>query len=223
MSRLIIAGILMSLAAAGCKENTQSYDQTALHEKSVHLKPIVTVVPVIDSTKNDLPWSLSEEFTSSVDYRLARNNGLFLVDPVKARAAVKKMKSDQNPFGTDISWVKRTFTDEEFVVFLELVEHDEVLRQDRKKPADPKFCSADLNISMRVRVFDLRGTEPKVVLQELLHDSHFVPRQFTHVNFYQAPWGEETFSISPMGLAHTEFTKEVASRIEDYILLSSRR
>lgn len=223
MSRLIIAGLLLTLAATGCNEHKQGGETAALHQKGARLKPIVTVVPVIDSTKNDLPWNLSDEFTASLDYRLARNNDLYIVEPAKARAALKKIKETQNPFGADTSWIKRTFTDEEFVVFLELVEHEEVLRQDKKKPIDPKYCSADLNISMRVRVFDLRGDQPKVVLQELVHDSHFVPRQFTHVNFHQALWGEDSFSISPMGLAHTEFTKEIATRVEEYILLTARQ
>lgn len=223
MSRLIIACLLLSLAAVGCNENKQSQENTAMHQKGVRLQPIVTIVPVIDSTKQDLPWNLSDEFTSALNYRLARNNNLYIIEPAKARAALKKIKETQNPFGTDISWIKRTFIDEEFVVFFELVEHEEVLRQDKKKPIDPQYCSANLNISMRVRVFDLRAEQPKVVLQELVHDSHFVPRQFTHVNFHQAMWGEDSFSISPMGLAHTEFTKEIATRVEDYILLTSRK
>lgn len=75
---------------------------------------------------------------------------------------------------------------------------------------------------MRVRVFDLRGKEPKIVLQELIHDSHFIPRQFTQANFYQVPWGHESFSISPIGLAHAEFTKEISSRLEDYILMATK-
>ncbi len=222
MSRLIIACLFLSFAATGCNEHKQGQDNTAMYQKGARLKPIVTVIPIVDSTENDLPWNLSDELTSAIDYQLARNNNLYIIEPAKARAALKKIKGTQNPFGTDISWIKTTFTDEEFVVFFELVEHEEVLRQDKKKPIDPQYCSADLNISMRVRVFDLRSQQPKVVLQELVHDSHFVPRQFTHVNFHQALWGEDSFSISPMGLAHKEFTKEIATRVEDYILLTSR-
>ena len=118
--------------------------------------------------------------------------------------------------------MKKSFQGDQFVVFLELVEHEEVYKQDRKKTADISECSADLNMSMRVRVFDLRGTEPKIVLQEMVHDSHFIPRQFTQTNFYQVPWGHESFSISPIGLAHAEFTKEIASRLEDYIVMSAK-
>ena len=194
------------------------YNRTATQEK-----PIVSIVPVIDNTKSDYDWSLSDELSSTIYYRLAQQDNFFIVDAPQVRAKTKKLKEGENPFGPDISWVKKAFQGDDFVVFLELVEHEEVYKQDRKKTADPQECSADLNMSMRVRVFDLRGTEPKTVLQELVHDSHFIPRQFTQANFYQVPWGHASFSISPIGLAHAEFTKEIASRLEDYILMSSKK
>ena len=221
MSRLYLAGLILSLVATGCNQYKSDQDQTASYHDANHLKPVVAIVPIIDSTQNDLPWSLSDEFTAAIDYRLSRNNNLYLVDLQKTRTNLKKTKGIQTPFGTDVNWIKKAFSDSEFVVFLELVEHEEVFRQDRKKPSDPTLCSADLNMSMRVRVFDLRGDQPRVILQELVNDTHFVPRQFTHVNFYQTPWGEQSFNISPMGLAHAEFSKELATRIEDYILLAT--
>ena len=75
-------------------------------------------------------------------------------------------------------------------------------------------------MTMRVRVFDVRGNEPKVILQELVQNSHFIPRQFTSEHFYQASWGTENFQITPVGLAHAKFTKELASRIGEYVLLA---
>ena len=221
MSRIITAGLFLTLALTATSCRDQNQETSALHESGAPLKPVVTIVPVIDSTKNDLPWSLSDELTNAIDYRLATNNNVYLIEQSKTRAALKKVKEAYSPFGMDTSWIKKAFNNEEFVVFLELIDHEEVFRQDKKNPVDPQHCSADLNMSMRVRVFDLRGEQPQVVLQELIHNTHFVPRQFTQVNFYQASWGEDTFSISPMGLAHTEFTKEIAKRIEDYILIAS--
>jgi hypothetical protein len=221
MSRTITAGLVLSLAlfATGCHDSSQ--ETSVLHESGAPLKPVVTVVPVIDSTKHDLSWNLSDELTNAIDYRLETNDNVYLVEPAKTRASIRKLKETYNPFAMDTSWVKKTFNNEEFVVFLELIDHEEVLRQDKKNLADPQHCSADLNMSMRVRVFDLRGDQPHVILQELVRHTHFVPRQFTQVNFYQASWGEESFSISPIGLAHAEFIEEIAERIEDYILLAS--
>ncbi|MBY0529504.1 MAG: hypothetical protein K2P51_04865 [Rhabdochlamydiaceae bacterium] len=215
----VLVTAIAALSLTGCN-NSSTDDTTAFQTSASQLKPAVCIVPVIDSTKSQLDWNLSDELSSAIFDQLTYSNAFSLTNPSKARSITKKLSDQHNPFGTETKWVKQAFSGEDFVVFLELTEHEEVLRQERRKLSDPENCSADLNISMRIRVFDLRGEEPKVVLQELLHDSHFVPRPFTTVNFYQPSWEEENFSISPMGLAHNQFTKEIASRLKDYILLA---
>jgi hypothetical protein len=219
MSRFILSISLLALIAGGCGENDQNKSQ-AYTQPAIQKKPVVSIVPVIDNTKNDYEWSLSDEISSALYYRLGQQESFSIADAPRVRAKAKKLKEGQNPFGPDFSYLKSAFQGDDFVVFLELVEHEEVYKQDRKKTSDLQECSADLNMSMRVRVFDLRGTEPKVILQELVHDTHFIPRQFTQANFYQVPWGHESFSISPLGLAHAEFTKQISSRLEDYVLMS---
>lgn len=179
------------------------------------LKPVVAIAPVIDSTEEDSIWSLSDEFTYCINHQLAQKNHLSLMD------LDKTLVLSQNPFGQDVSWIKKVFSHHGFVVFLELVEHNEVARQDDKKTIDSKKCSAELLMTMRVRVFDLRKDEPKVVLQELVHESHFIPRPFTRSNFQQEKWGHEMFTISPMGLAHSQFIKHICNRLEDYVLLAA--
>lgn len=222
MSRFILSVSVLALIAGGCDDNTSNNSQ-AYNQPAKQNKPTLSIVPVIDNTKSNCDWSLSDELSSSLYYRISQQNRLFVVDAPKVRAKTKKLGEKNNPFGPDISWVKNAFQGDEFVVFLELVEHEEVINQNRKKPSDPKNCNADLNMSMRVRVFDLREKEPKIILQELVHDTHFIPRQFTQENFYQVPWGDESYSISPIGLAHAKFTKELAERIEDYVLMSSKK
>ncbi|MBI3236458.1 MAG: hypothetical protein HYZ48_01930, partial [Chlamydiales bacterium] len=164
-------------------------------------------------------WSLSEEFTIEIGTRLKQEKKIHLQDIEKTYASLKKAKLRSNPFGNEIDWIGQVFTEEDFVVFLEIVEHDEVLKQDKQNPADPHLCSSDLNITLRVRVFDLTQDKPRVVLQELLHETQFIPAPFTYVNFYQSSWQEDAFSISPTGLAHAKLYKEASLRIKDYILL----
>lgn len=220
MSRIALTGMLLALITTACHQDQTSDDQTAFHLEQFKSKPTVTLVPVINSTQAQVEWNLSDELSSEIYYQLSQNKEFSLVAPNKVRATVKKLKENQNPFGVDIQWIKKTFADDQFVVFLELVEHEEVLRQERNKPTAAENCAADLNMSMRIRVFDVRNEEPKVILQELLHDSHFIPRPFTHVNFYQTSWEDDNFTITPMGLAHAQFTKTISSRLKDYILSS---
>ncbi|MBS0604030.1 MAG: hypothetical protein JSS60_03220 [Verrucomicrobia bacterium] len=223
MSRFILSVSLLALIAGGCDDNNNNTTSQAYEQAPMRAKPVVAIVPVMDNTKNDLNWNLSDELSSSLYERISQRNHLLLVDASKVRSQVKKLGEKHNPFGPDISWVKKSFQGDQYVVFLELVEHEEVINQNKKRPSDPKNCNAELNMSMRVRVFDLRDTEPKIILQELIHDTHFIPRQFTQANFYQVPWGDPSFSISPIGLAHANFTKEVASRIEEYVMTMSKK
>jgi hypothetical protein len=219
MSRWMLSFSLLALVLAGCDDDRQN-GQVTSYQSTSEKKPMVSIVPVIDNTKNNYEWSLSDEFSSELYDRLSRRNHLNLSDAKKVYEKARRLKESQSPFSSDISWVQNAFQGDEFVVFLELVEHEELFRQDPKKSFALAECSANLNITMRVRIFDLRGGQPKIVLQELLHDTSFVPRQFTSENLYQVCWGNVSYSISPVGLAHAKFSKELTSRIEDYILIS---
>ncbi len=218
MSRFILTTSLFALIAAGCDDQNRSPSQV-LSQLSHRNKPVVSIVPMIDNTKGNYEWNIADELSCSLNERLSRLNHLQLVDVKQIRARIDELGGTSHPFSTDTSWLKKAFTKEDFIAFFELVKHEEVLEQTRKKSLDPSLCNAHLDLSVRVRVFDLRNDEPKVILQELIHDSHFIPRQFTQENFYQVPWGNESYSISPMGIAHEEFIKELAKRIDEYILM----
>jgi hypothetical protein len=222
MSRFVFALLApLAFVSTGCQKD--SNEQTA-YQSRPEIRPCVTLVPVINNTKIDetFVWSLSDEFTSSI-FSCLSQGPLYLESLPKVREMVKKCKEPQNPFGTDVSWIKKAFEKEQFVVFLELIKHEEILKKPNAQEIDPKSCSADLLLSMRIRIFDLRKEQPQVVLQEIVNGSHFIPRQFTTINFEQTPWGDDNFNFSPLGLAHWEFTKEIASRIEDYIGLACKK
>jgi hypothetical protein len=222
MRRFIPCAALLALIAGGCNDNNQN-SSTAYHQPNVQAKPIVSIVPIIDNTNHNCTWNLSDELSSSIYVRIAQNDNVIVNKSSQVRGKAKQISEGQNPFGPDISWVKKIFQGDQFVAFLELVEHEEVPRQDRKNPTDPENCSADLKMSMRIRVIDIRENEPRIVLQELLHDSHYIPRPFNQVNFFQVSWGDDFFSISPIGMAHADFTKAIANRIEDYILTATKK
>lgn len=216
---IFTACIALCCATAGCQKDSQN-QQSAMHSVS-KTKPLVALFPIIDNTHSEqYRWNLSDEFTSSI-YSCLAQGPLYLESMPKVRELVKKCKEAPNPFGANISWIKKIFNKEQFVVFLELVQHEEVLIR-KFKEMDPKSCDADLKLCMRVRVFDLRAEEPRIILQELIDDSHFIPRNFTRINFQHVPWGDDNFNFSPLGLAHWEFVKEISTRIEDYIIFAQK-
>ena len=203
----------------GCYKKS-STDVTSVAE-GINIHPIVALVPVIDSSKSDLPWNVSEELSDLIFRRLAKQDKFYLTSPQKVTMQVKRVNSSQEPFSLDLTWIRRAFSGSEFAVFVELFEHVEKHRIEQLLPVSHvnlKESSADLNISVRVRAVDLRGPYPKIALQEIIHETHHIPRQFTRENFYQVSWKNENFGISPLGIAHDDLVKTIASRLEEYIL-----
>jgi hypothetical protein len=215
MSRSLLATLVLSIVICGCNDN----EQNTAYQSSQNPKPVVSIVPVIDNTKNAYAWNLSDELSSAIYNRIAKEGHVVVNRSSQVRAKANQIVEGQNPFGADIGWMKKIFQGDQFVAFLELIEHEEVQQQSKKSAQN---WSADLNMSMRVRVLDLRGNEPKVVLQEIIRESHYIPRPFTQPSFFQVSWGTESFGISPIGLAHSDFTKEIALHLEDYILRAAK-
>jgi hypothetical protein len=216
MSRLALL-LGCTLLAASCQPRTSTAQARFYHDG--RQKPVVAVVPVFDHTTPTVEWDLSEELTQEIEGRLLKKDHIFLTQQEKVRSFIKDLRQSQNPFALDVAWVKPAFTGQDFVVFMELLQHEETPIKNAPQE-DPKRCSAELNISLRVRVLDLRGEIPTVVLQEIIRHNHHLPRQFNKYNFYQDEWGDSDFAISTLGLAHAQLTKEAASRIEEYILLA---
>src|SRR5690606_4291446 len=106
------------------------------------------------TTSFDCAWSLSEEFTSMIAQNLAKNGTIFVEKSEEFAFA-------ENPFGNDLSWMKREFPDQEFAVFMELIQHQNDPTA-RPKPGSVEV-SSNLNMGVRIRVVDLRGSSPKIV------------------------------------------------------------
>ncbi len=206
----------VSVLFTSCQKDSGTSYSTS---QSASFRPSVAIAPVIDHSESNLGWDLSDEITYSVSTRLIQKTKLNVSDPQKTRTQLRKNKVTTNPFGSDLTWVKRTFPGEDFVVFMELIEHREQPRGAGNNKA-PESLPADLNLALRLRIIDVRNEQPQVVLQEIIQDSHFIPRQFTQYNFDQAPWNSEEFGITPVGIAHSLLIKELSARIDDYISLS---
>jgi hypothetical protein len=200
---------------SGCSSKTQQETSMTIYHEDGRSKPIVAIPPLMDTTSFDCPWSLSDEFTNMIFSKLQESGGIFVQKS-------EELPSNENPFSSDLSWVKRDFQGNEFVVFTELVEH-ESSPTIRSSEVSSQDVSSNLNMSVRVRVVDLRGHTPKIVLQEMIRDSYFVPRMLFPVDYNKISWGSDEYSLSPMGMAHGQLIREVASRVSDYILLAKSR
>lgn len=208
----ITLALLVALAAVSCNRSSNT-EMSRFHEDG-RAKPSVAIAPILDTTTFDLSWSLSEELTEGVMNLIAHNGKIF----VHAQA---ESPFTENPFATDLSWMKREFHAEEFVAFLELVEHE--FAPVRSKGSTEQESPNNLNMALRLRVVDLRSSTPKIVLQEMIRDSYFVPQTLIPNDYTVDVWGTEGFRKSPMGIAHAQLVSGIAARISDYILLAKNR
>lgn len=189
---------------------------TRYHEDG-RQKPAVAIASMIDTTSFEVPWSLSEELTSMVVKRIADTKTIFV-------QSIDEFSSTKNPFSQDLSWMKNEFSGQEFLVFMELVQHDLVptTRPKKKEPAGPETAN-NLNMAVRIRVIDLRGAAPKIVLQEMVKESYYIPRSLLPTDYRRTTWGSDDYRSSPMGIAHSQLAQEISARLSDYILLAKSR
>ncbi len=204
--------LLILLAAVSCNRG-QNEEMSRFHEDG-RVKPSIAIASLIDTTSFDASWSLSEEITQGVMSQVAQTGQVYV-------HLEESSPFTENPFGTDLSWMKREFHSEEFVAFLELVEHEFAPVKGKEVPLQES--SANLNMAVRLRVVDLRASTPKIVLQEMIRDSYFIPKTLIPCDYSIDVWGTEGFRKTPMGIAHAQLVQEIASRISDYILLAKSR
>ncbi len=173
-------------------------------------KPVIAISSVIDSTTYELPWSLSEEFTHLIKNNLSTHKNIFLSlsDDVDA-----SLTNTDNPFDPDISWMQDKFDTNEFVVFLELIKHNDVAKPN----------AINLDMSMRLRIIDVRSKKPKIILQECINDNYYISKGSIQTDYQTTTWGSNEYVNSRMNLAHAQLAKEISKRIYDYIALSKSR
>lgn len=207
-----------AILIAGCSSKSSNEGAMRLHDDG-RAKPYVTIVPMLDSTSYDIPWSLSEEFSTTIKSRLSKLGGLCI-----AKDRDIQLTSDENPFDTNISWLKKVFNSDEFIVFLELVEHEDVpvakTLKDPSKLNEFRRSSSNLNIAVRLRIVDVRTEKPKILLQEIIKDSFYMANSIDKADYNKVSWGTEEYNTSPLGIAHAQFSKQLIERIYDYVMLA---
>ena len=204
-----------------CTKNVN--EQATRYHEDGRSKPIVALVPVFDRSCAQVSWNLSEEFTDHLRQRFLKRSNFYLNTPEQINEEIGALNEIDNPFACDFSWIGNVFKEEEFVIFSELVEHNIHPKPLKNNFLDKLTPSCELSMTMRVRIFDMRGENPEIVLQELFHQSHLIPKPSDLKEQNPDRWKKMTFFITPLGLAHAQFSKEIAKRIEDYILLSKSR
>ena len=208
-----LSTLMLSLLAFGCSRTSDF--MTRYHEDG-RAKPLAFIASMIDTSSFEASWSLSEELTSMIVSQVGKSGKIYVTSKEDETFA-------ENPFGQDLSWVKKEFPTQEFAVFLELVEHEIAPASKCKKSLPTQEVSSNLNMAIRLRVIDVRGQTPKIVLQEMVRDTYFIPKTLIQEDYRVTTWGTPEFQKTAMGIAHLQIVREVATRVSDYILLAKSR
>lgn len=218
--KILMTTTFLAILLAGCHKTTTAMQGFKYYENAKR-KPIVAMLPVVNRVDNYLPWDLSEEFSSEIQRRLVNDSVVYLNSvemPEKLRQKLEKndsimLKSDD---------FNELSTQNDFVVLLELIEHSEMPFHQSQINEDLSDRTIDrvLNMKMRVKVADIRSSEAKIVLQEILEVSHLIPRDTGIVDYGRVVWGSDAYPATAYGRAHARLEKDLSKQIEKYISIA---
>ncbi|MEL7432094.1 MAG: CT253 family lipoprotein [Chlamydiota bacterium] len=206
-----LIGLLCTLASCA---HEYSEEFTRYYEDG-RAKPNVVIAPIIDTSSiTDLSWSLPEELLEKILAKVALKSTLY----VNKEEGINQIPYAENPFGQDLSWIRQEYAPHEFVVFLEIAQH-EIVKQKPGRISSP----SNLNMAVRLRIVDIRGPKPTIVLQELIKDSFYINKNVLDIDYAEVVWGSDRYRRTPMHTAHERICKEITTRLNDYILLAKSR
>lgn len=217
MLRTMICFLLV-IMSSGCSSRYSTFTR---FEDSGRAKPSVAMLPLINNSSVELPWDVSEELSSGIRHSLKKNGKLFL----SPEEEVENIRLNLGPMDVSTNDLEplRTFSPSEFVIMLELVDHKKIpYERGTIKPVYPADGKIDhvLALMLRVHVVDIRDEKPRTILHEIVRSNHLIPTTISHIDPEDRVWGENTYNFSPTGLAHARLERDVAGRLEDYILVA---
>lgn len=214
-SYLVLA--ILTFFCCSC-QNYTSDEQGAFH-KDGKAKPRVALIPVVDHLPSRPPSDLVGEFTAEIEKQLLQKGKVFLTDDFQSL-----YHTDINLFQEKLDWLHEESAHTEFVVLTELLRY-KVMPQARQKGFfNFSFPQAYLlDMSLRVKVVDIRNSQPEIVLHKMFHQSFHIPWKTTPARYAKEGWMRVAYFYSPIGLAHNKMVQRISNHIHDYIILAKTK
>lgn len=203
----------LTCCAFFCLSLLSCYKKQDLQAQLEQKKVRIAIAPLIDVSKHRLSWNVAQEITTTLYENLVQKNSYEILPPHK----LKKQESYNDPFSSDLSWVKPLFLHQDFVCFTTLIEHTE-------KPSYPEEevsisdSPTDLRIILKMRLVDLRKETVTLILDKTFEKTQHIPKQFSCFNFTQVAWKKPMYTFSPIGVVHAELIDNITHQIDEVIL-----
>lgn len=216
MLRIILC-LFITLVTAGC---LGPYQDRCIYQRCGGRKPILAVLPVLvneNQLKDDhIGWDLSTELTEQIKSRFLQSASIYVLENIGNRQLAQELNIQDLEALSHLQVEKPGAA--EFLVVTELVNHQ--TQPSKKTLSSGEEKCANLSLDFRIRVLDMRNQKPKVILQELVHYDHFIPRAYLYCDYKKSFWGTESYERTPLGMAHAQLAREVVTRVENYIHLA---
>lgn len=210
--RHILALCMLSLLLVGC--GPRYCDYYPYHEDG-RSKPAMTILPIQDKSDSGLSWNVAMEVDQYLRYKMLDEGNLYLLPESSCGEAITD--HNINYFGSDLTFAKHC-RQSEFVTVMELIEHKIVPYESGKitpiYPIHNRQCESVLMMKMRVRIIDVRGDTPRIVLQEIVQSNHMLPRDQNNLDYTSYCFGKEPYNRTPIALSHQRLAYDLARRIE---------
>lgn len=208
--------VVLSLFCGGC---ARTYRDTSMYQRTGQIKPIVSVMPVINSAGVcRAEWDYSRELTDEIRKRIFDSSKLYLL---REGGSLDLAHELNTPNPTEIPCDLREQTAAaEYVVVAELMDQHETPYETASSKAHQEEAGAVLTMAVRLRVIDVRGATPKVILQEIVDHDHIIAKPYLKTDYTKATWGTEAYTSTPLGMAHSKVVRELVAHIESYITAS---
>lgn len=179
-------------------------------------KPSVALLPISTTTQYPLPYDVTRELTNQIRYSLMKDGRIYLPPPKQVNKQLDQCSSlDMNNAKDLMPFLY--FQPEHFVVMIDLVEYKVVpykrgefkpLYVANIRPAD----ACVLAMKARMKIVDIRGSDPKIIRQELIISNHMMEKGAFEASLRLK--GKDGFYTSPVGLAQARFVRDIVEKIE---------
>lgn len=215
------SSLLATLAlCGGCVQ--PKYPSYVMESWCFKSKPVMALVPMLNSSNDCLPWDVSSELTDRVLEHLICVDDILLAPLSSCSDAVACLP--QNVCYTpDLSYFT-SFSPSAFVVVTELLEHEihpytPELASTCQYKIRSHLCREILVMSVRLRVVDIRcPSAPRLVSQEVVESNHMIPREYACVDYSCIDPESNVYLKTFMCSAHAKFATSLSERIKNIIL-----
>lgn len=220
--RTFLSFCLLLLVTTSCAK-TSKVPIVQKASYSTYTRPKVALVPITQSSSclpETYPKHHQNQITKELLDIIVFHNNLSLLPYFSFKEALEETK-DVDYFGLDTSYASH-FDQADFLLVAEVAEHKLVPYTQEKFPSLSPFrgygkCKVQV-VSLRLRAFDLRYEEPRLILQELLTKEALVSEKEQRIDYMTLQPSHPNWQITPCGKLYQELAKEAAEQIECTLL-----